>query len=533
MCALVCLPKPIAVSYSEISRHLELAVENGEIGKMEQLINSIADEFPVPTIFNGYSLLCKAIEYSQPEAAELLLNYIVNKENKAPLYTALHYAVLDNNLDITRLIAQRGANLNSKACIISDEINTETYTNRYATIFYRLSEKCSLASDKIIFRQCTPLHLAFKNESSEMIELLIFYGAKATAANLAENLPMDIAIKKNNIQAMKLLLNPENSQFILDKFEEPEYSHGYFQYISREIKAGILMQAISNKDSELAIKLIDSGVGVDADYRKIAFTLLIDAILCENLTVVKHLLRKGVEVNSMTKDGSTAMHYLFAKSFFDENGEDITVQVAELFLSHNVDFNLQDSRGMTPLHLVPYDVEKISFLLENGADINIAIDSGFTSFEETLLEIQEASDINRSWMYDDEYRACLRSVVEVFIKHIVKMISRNQPVSQNNLRGLEDHNSLVDFRDRCFSEAAVMRSVKAGQFFTLFNFWVWDDLDHLAQHVCNRDFIDFVTNSEKCDQRFPIYSADLKHKLNKCLTRKYLLNWKSNLIAKL
>jgi ankyrin repeat protein len=70
----------------------------------------------------GYVLLCDAVENEHTEVAKLLLTNgsKVNSKNKLPLDTPLHFAVRNGDIDIVKMLLDRGANI--------DAINLSDFT---------------------------------------------------------------------------------------------------------------------------------------------------------------------------------------------------------------------------------------------------------------------------------------------------------------------------------------------------------------------------------------------------------------------
>ncbi|XP_014297943.1 putative ankyrin repeat protein RF_0381 [Microplitis demolitor] len=435
MFALVPVPKMnVAVSYSEIFKSLKLAVKNGDVVTVERLIISVADESPVPAIINGYALLCDAINNNQQEVTKVLLKYIVGEKSgvntKTPLYTALHYAILNDDFDITKMLIDEEADIDKPADLVINRSYFER-NDRNATVFYYLSDKCSEVSEngqELVLRQCTPLHVAVRNKNFDTIELLLWRGADSNSKNCLGKQPIDIAIDNNDVDMVKLLMGYA-AQDNLTNFKK--FSDGRKKSLAKEIKETLLQQAVCDQNNELAIKLIDNGIDVDREEKKFNRTLLINAIITGNLGVVKHLLAKGVDVNKWDNQGHTAFHFLFMNSFYDsgnyEEQKDITLKVADLLIHHGANVNAVNYQGLTPLSMLSYDdIDKIEYLLSHNADLNIVTDSGLTIFTETLNDLQDVLGYSEHDDFYGDEKIKIAKVAEVFVKHIVRMLCKNQ-----------------------------------------------------------------------------------------------------------
>lgn len=106
-------------------------------------------------------------------------------------------------------------------------------------------------------------------------------------------------------------------------------------------------------------------------------TLLMEACLCNNATIVRFLLEQGAYPNQRDKSGQTALHKIYKTT-------DLTI--TQLLVNAGADVNAEDAIGCTPLWFVgQYFLKpKILFLLEKGADINHKDKLGNTVFYEAI-----------------------------------------------------------------------------------------------------------------------------------------------------
>ena len=168
------------------------------------------------------------------------LENFINEKNKEGI-TALHYAVNNGNLEIVKFLKDSGANLNAVTNtgknimhmsagsnqpsmliyfllyeaqdISSVDENGSTplhwacYYKAEESVNYLLSLKVDInAQDKEKF---TPLHLSVSNNSINIVKLLLRKGADKEIANNYNELPIDIARKKNYFEIEHLLSNKD------------------------------------------------------------------------------------------------------------------------------------------------------------------------------------------------------------------------------------------------------------------------------------------------------------------------------------
>ena len=123
-------------------------------------------------------------------------------------------------------------------------------------------------------------------------------------------------------------------------------------------------------------------------------TPLINAVIAENNSMVKTLIKLGANVNMKNKDGNTSAHFAAG---------DGSVERLEILVGAKADINCRSNSG-TPLHWAAGKgrSKAIKYLIEKGVDINSLNDSGLPSVllaavagcdEGTTLLIEAGCDI--------------------------------------------------------------------------------------------------------------------------------------------
>ena len=92
------------------------------------------------------------------------------------------------------------------------------------------------------------------------------------------------------------------------------------------------------------------------------YTPLIHATISENIELMRYLVSQGADVNAMTKNGASAIHYA---------SNDGSVERISFLLDHGANLQCQSIVG-TPLHWAAGQqrCEAIRYLISRGADIN-------------------------------------------------------------------------------------------------------------------------------------------------------------------
>ncbi|KAK6913152.1 Ankyrin repeat [Dillenia turbinata] len=149
------------------------------------------------------------------------------------------------------------------------------------------------------------------------------------------------------------LLDPEELA-ILQQNEGPNIAK-----ISTEKWSPLHTLALSGQIPHMD-KLLEHGVDINS-VDKDGLTALHVAIIGKKEAVISHLLRKGANPHVRDQDGATPLHYAVQVG---------AVQTVKLLIRYKVDINAEDDEGWTPLHIAVQsrsrDIAKI--LLVNGAD---------------------------------------------------------------------------------------------------------------------------------------------------------------------
>jgi len=140
-----------------------------------------------------------------------------------------------------------------------------------------------------------------------------------------------------------------------------------------------LHKAIYEENLSKIKLLLDKGVEIDKP-SKAGITPLIMAVKMRNLKIVKLLIKHDADIEEGDKNGLTPLHYAV--------GERRYKIVKFLLKQPDIDLDAKNRYGITPLHQAAYmgDIELIELLLKNGADPNIKNSLGFTPCQLAYLK---------------------------------------------------------------------------------------------------------------------------------------------------
>ena len=256
--------------------------------------------------------------------------------------SALHWAVIKGNVEVTRLLIREGANI---------EIKDSKWGS-------------------------TPLLFACQNGKTKIVKLLFENGADIDAENDEGTSAIHFAAQSGKIDLVDILLQKGldiNSKNNLE--ENPLHYTLYPRHFPACQKA--------TNSFGMAKFLIENGAKIDEDSSR--GTPLTCAVATRNLDVVKLLIAQGAKVNHVTNTDLTPLPLalLYCNNeilkFLIENGAEVNA----VHMTHK----------RTPLHASAYHFSCITkrceitrILLENGANPKLRDVDGFTPFDIALEE---------------------------------------------------------------------------------------------------------------------------------------------------
>ncbi|UII26827.1 ankyrin repeat domain-containing protein [Fulvivirga maritima] len=157
--------------------------------------------------------------------------------------------------------------------------------------------------------------------------------------------------------------------------------------MSREVSRAILKGDIDKLEG-----LIQQGYDVHNVTEKESWNLLHRALVSVSITpkvdMIKYLIDKGVEVNSVDVYGYTPLHYAARVK---------SVPVIQCLLQAGADVDPVSEDGETPLRLTfqnhPFSLEAVGLLLMHGANIDHSHNGGTTIYDLAKLVCHEQSDL--------------------------------------------------------------------------------------------------------------------------------------------
>jgi ankyrin repeat protein len=251
------------------------------------------------------------------------------KDSQTPLHVASYF----ENVEIVRLLLDRGADLEAAGGNIG-----EKPLHRVSYGEYRSQED--------------GVHVA---------QLLLDRGADVNTRRDDHQTSLHIASNYGNVEIVRLLLDRGADLEAAggNMGEKPLHRVSYGEYRSQE--DGV----------RVAQLLLDRGTDVNTR-RKDDWTPLHLASLHGNVEIVRLLLDRGADLEAA--GGNAGEKPLHKVSYGTYRSPEDGVRVAQLLLDRGADMNSRRKDDWTPLHLASYhgNVEIIRLLLDRGADLEAA-----------------------------------------------------------------------------------------------------------------------------------------------------------------
>jgi ankyrin repeat protein len=268
-------------------------------------------------------------------------------ENLQKKSTLLHIASLCGQVEVVRLLLERGA-----------DVNISNANNDIA------------------------LHFAARSGSVNIIKLLLDKGMSANLTRTPATTPLQLSPPCNNLAAAGAFVEGEAT---LNKTNKIDFSplmmaayNGKLEAVRYLIERGADINLCSNTNKSALILAAEGsqldkvrfllGKGADINGSNVPWGMrpLVRAILTQNVTVVKLLVESGAALNLCATDGK-ARSALHAAALVGN------LEIAECLIAAGADLDCRDFNGFIPLAIaIINNKTKLALdLMKKGADVNI------------------------------------------------------------------------------------------------------------------------------------------------------------------
>ncbi|XP_057336440.1 putative ankyrin repeat protein RF_0381 [Microplitis mediator] len=354
-------------------------------------------------------------------------------------------------------------------------LTTAIQKNKVEIVAYLLRKNAKVYSDRDFL---SPLQIAAMKNNTKIFKMLLKHGAKISNDNIHNNKsPIELAVEHNNIKIARLIVDHKNFGLKCDR--------------------SLLHMAIKKNNLTMVLLLLNIGADVN-EYDDDGFAPIHHAIMENNNDILESLIDYGADINAKNKYGDTPVSMY-------------------LFHSYEGTYIKPNSQGLDLEEFVRKGTSTLDILLDNDADIND-------------LDIREyfsrSTDISAVTFYDDGSvdRASMEDK-EIIIKQIVKLKSRNAPLSYNSnilLSSFLEEKPLDDYKKMCELEISKIITEKIPNSEISLHDILSKNYNVLATYAKNKNHETFIRSSDISD-RYRVYGSAIEHRFLKGLERKNLL----------
>lgn len=384
------IPKSVAEKHASAQRtllHYAVLDPAVTIETIKALLEAGAD----PNVLTGSNNTALSIAITinhSPEVLQLLI------ENKAKILTGLptsplSVAIDQNNLEVTKMLLKEleKQNVDMQAVLYQSPQNDGSFLalairkENLALVLELLKYAKAKSNDNnnqvnYIANDRTLLLLAINTGNAEIVEALIQAGADTKIAVSADNPPLDLAAKKNNVRMAKAILaaDPKAPQRAAIRYAA---QWDNLEMVSLLLKAGADVNAKTCEKKELGAFDVACMVGnqkvIDllfphADLTNINFNCY-SAAHYGHAHLVEYLLERGADVNHLTHDSS-----LMETASY--NGHENVVEVLKKYK-----VNMENSADALIHAIIQKNLDMVNLQLVSGADPNRPNANGGTPME--------------------------------------------------------------------------------------------------------------------------------------------------------
>lgn len=301
-----------------------------------------------------------------------ILHYLIEHNNDLKRLdnmnnTYLHYTVINNLFEASKLLVEKGCDVNAKNKDNLTPLHCAMFTDNSDLIEFLIN----LANLNILdHEKNTLLHTAAKRDNIRIITLLLDKGLDVNALNVYNETPIFNTIKIEEYE--RVVLEKEN-RILQMKLTTVNNLEIFKLFVNRG--ALITLQDVNNntllhfcKHVEIFKLLLEYDFDVNHKNNN-GFTSLHIASEKGNLEIINMLIDKGALLNIKTRFGDTPLHYAIQNEHED---------ASKLLIDKGADVNSVDNKNVYPIHraINISSLSIIKHLIEHGADIDVKNNNG-------------------------------------------------------------------------------------------------------------------------------------------------------------
>jgi ankyrin repeat protein len=169
---------------------------------IDYVINYVRD-FKKEANIIGLAGVCDTLQLKQLISSE---KFHVNDKMRAGGFTALHFAVSEEELNNARILLEAGADINAKNAFGETPLHRAIMTENIEVLEFLISNGADINAQKR--NGFTPLHKAVFFQKKEVVKFLLKSGADENIKDNGEQTPKDYAITQDMEDIFRVYSKP-------------------------------------------------------------------------------------------------------------------------------------------------------------------------------------------------------------------------------------------------------------------------------------------------------------------------------------
>lgn len=468
-----------------------------------------------------------AVELLLQRGANASTKLITKHLHRTPSYygleiiSALHYAIILGYEDIVKLLIEKGADITEKDSEERSALHIAAGAEKAENIIELLLDNGLDVNGKCKDGK-SALYFAALRGNVKVVEMLLSRGAKfgvsellgaaeggqAKLVKLFLDLGVDVDFTESGTNFTGVFKatafgNAETVKVLLDYGADVKITYSY-----GERRGLSLMSVACEKGKKDTVKLLfERGLRMNHSH-------LVEAIKQLKLDIVRVLLDCGVETKSVEDPGNSMTEksllilVLETESRSRYDTYQASIKIMERLLDNAVIKDMTEDDHASAFDYCLMYPENLQMLLDYNIDVNV-VKSGKSAVERALTE---------KCTYGQQIFA------KLLTRHIVKMTSNSQYVSQKNLYDIDENENLKYFAIECKEEIERMKNEQfKDQSPMFYDVLSTSNRDKLVAYSRNEKILEAVS-SLKYKAKFPIYTNVLINQLKKGVWRSLLFD---------
>lgn len=283
-----------------------------------------------------------------------------NKDNIDLLDTKYNFILKDNKIDYSDFsnVSKNLKKINNYGCIIIPVENSMS-SKAFNNILFLSGYAC--ACNIPVYTNCKEL----QNSSSQQLPINYFESTKEIQKQVKANFKnilkeASVRIAKNKLLDKGIPFSSDAFAFYIEKKKKDIIN----LFIDAEINLNstddeqtpLLNIAVRNENIDLVKTFLKKGVDINAVSKDRGYTAVMDAVWLGNIDIAKLLIKENAELNTINKEGQTNLILAVGADEYD---------ICKLLISNGADPDIKDQMGMSAYKYAElFKKTKIQKLLE-------------------------------------------------------------------------------------------------------------------------------------------------------------------------